>query len=161
MLKTLDEVLVLFEEKADSVGSYFKSAKSGHPEEEIQELEDSLGLKIAANYRQVLKEYFCIQFLNYDYVPTHLSDIAKFTSTYIETRSYYDVKFPEGYYSLGMYADAPIFIQNAATGFIYEYPLADRCPAMKKVARNFTEFLNKQFDYWTAAGYFNKKFLNG
>ena len=50
MLKTLDEVLVLFEEKADSVGSYFKCAKSGHPEEEIQELEDSLGLKIAANY---------------------------------------------------------------------------------------------------------------
>lgn len=154
MLKSYDEIVEILEKNAAKAELYFLSDKSGHTDEEIKNLEEKLGMQIHEDYKNVLKDYKYIVFLESAYVPINLDEIATNNDMYKDARSYFDVKFPEDCYTVGIYNEEPIYLQNSKTGFIYGYLVSDHAPALKKIANNFQEFMNLQLEELLASGIF-------
>ena len=126
-------------------GSYF--IRPGYSEEEIEKLEETIGMKIAEDYRRFLMKYKWV--LAYDeYVPRNLKFYAEYIIRIKESREEINAPIPDNMYLLGEFdLECPIYLQDTK-GKVYEFRWDYKYSKPKKIANSFIEFMNKQIEYY-------------
>ena len=121
--------------------------KPGHSEEEIDKLEETIGVKLSDDYRQFIKKYKEVEGDDL-YVVYDLKKYADYIFRIRESREEINAPIPDNMYLLGEFdLECPIYLQDIK-GRVYEFRWDYKYSKPKKIANSFIEFMNKQIEFY-------------